>query len=855
MSTGFAFSLNDESVQSNSSRRGRRLMSSRGAPFGTGSSEVSLRWLREFRGPYRSVVLLMTVSSLFVNDLRYAILEGAAFDYVFDIFIALSVLIFLFDIVVSTLLRPTYLWSFRFATDVVSFGANILDISSILDNGCQPYVLRIISPCLRELRAIRIILAIQRFLHSRDSTDDYSKSSQLGLARARKNRSERGLLDTLQGLLDVADGSAKPAREDTRVRKRLNGSNTVRIGVLILISSAVVSIVASQGDDVSSSEFWLDQLNSADNFASTLILSLDNLRTDLSELGWVVLSNSTTEIHLDIPGSLITTCGDLSSGRWILFGKDCPSRQYRRPIELSGMSNDRLSLILDKREEVKWFALMGLFRTLFVFLLALTSALVFERDCNLLILNPISRMISLMRRIQADPLCADELIELEQRRAVQRKIDLDKWQQIPAWRRLFLRRSRVPQTQSLDIESDHGRLEATMLKLGSLLKVGFGEAGAEAISAIVLNEGNSRFACKGIEAVFGYIDINHFTAITEILRERVVLLVNSVAEIIHGIIDEYNGFVCKNNAGESGGFFVIWKLDAGSRKRLCELAVVAVSKIIAAIEKSPTLRTYRDDPRLKLLNVSFSVRVTAALHHGRAVEGTVGSEFKLEASYVGRDVVLTQSLVALSFTRYKISTLLSGDLVEQLSVNFRESLLRQIDTILFDGRGQGIFSLDLDPSQLGIDNRTNGSSLNKFHINTVEALVTGFEVKQARSNRKRAVMGVVSYEPIREFKGFELALMRKTFEGKNGRLFIQLFNKAFLNFQCDEMGVARNTLARTATFWVPELHRKNVPLTVVKSGVIDGVGRDARADGPSIALLHRLEKKTYSSNSPKASRQ
>ncbi len=40
--------------------------------------------------------------------------------------------------------------------------------------------------------------------------------------------------------------------------------------------------------------------------------------------------------------------------------------------------------------------------------------------------------------------------------------------------------------------------------------------------------------CVGI---FGFCDIRNFTDTTEILQEKVMMFVNTVAEIVHGLVD------------------------------------------------------------------------------------------------------------------------------------------------------------------------------------------------------------------------------------------------------------------------------------------------------------------------------
>ena len=57
-------------------------------------------------------------------------------------------------------------------------------------------------------------------------------------------------------------------------------------------------------------------------------------------------------------------------------------------------------------------------------------------------------------------------------------------------------------------------------------------------------------------AIFGFCDIRNFTDATEILQEGVMLFVNEIAEITHGVIDRFCGAANKN-IGDA--FLLVWK--------------------------------------------------------------------------------------------------------------------------------------------------------------------------------------------------------------------------------------------------------------------------------------------------------
>jgi class 3 adenylate cyclase len=58
-------------------------------------------------------------------------------------------------------------------------------------------------------------------------------------------------------------------------------------------------------------------------------------------------------------------------------------------------------------------------------------------------------------------------------------------------------------------------------------------------------------------AIYAFCDIRKFTDTTEALQEQVMLFVNDIAKIVHGITVEYLGIPNKN-IGDA--FLILWKI-------------------------------------------------------------------------------------------------------------------------------------------------------------------------------------------------------------------------------------------------------------------------------------------------------
>ena len=63
-------------------------------------------------------------------------------------------------------------------------------------------------------------------------------------------------------------------------------------------------------------------------------------------------------------------------------------------------------------------------------------------------------------------------------------------------------------------------------------------------------------AGKKVMCIFGFCDIRNFTGATEVLQEDVMVFVNEIGEIVHGIVNKHLGSANKN-IGDA--FMLVWK--------------------------------------------------------------------------------------------------------------------------------------------------------------------------------------------------------------------------------------------------------------------------------------------------------
>ena len=174
-------------------------------------------------------------------------------------------------------------------------------------------------------------------------------------------------------------------------------------------------------------------------------------------------------------------------------------------------------------------SMMSLLLTGFVILLLGAGTMTFTSDTQRLVIAPIENMMRRVTEIANDPLSVGSEVETES-------------------------------TQE-DLETTF--LLKTIDKIGNLMRIGFGEAGAQIIAANLKNAQEKELNIqrvltgRGIVSIFGFCDIRNFTDTTECLEEEVMTFVNRVAHILHNVVKDCDGAANKN-IGDA--FLITWKL-------------------------------------------------------------------------------------------------------------------------------------------------------------------------------------------------------------------------------------------------------------------------------------------------------
>lgn len=176
-----------------------------------------------------------------------------------------------------------------------------------------------------------------------------------------------------------------------------------------------------------------------------------------------------------------------------------------------------------------------------------------------------------------------------------------------------------------------------------------------------------------------------------------MVFVNEIGEIVHAVVDSFAGAANKN-IGDA--FLLVWKLpeeetEVNSKLKnivakksaksgyIAEMAMLAFLKCFANINKSRKLYKYRSYENLNARMPNYSVKMGFGLHVGWAIEGAIGSDFKIDASYLSPNVKLSDELEA-STKVYGTPLLMSGYVYDLMSDQVKEKC-RQLDTVKITG--------------------------------------------------------------------------------------------------------------------------------------------------------------------------
>jgi len=362
------------------------------------------------------------------------------------------------------------------------------------------------------------------------------------------------------------------------------------------------------------------------------------------------------------------------------------------------------------RSRVYYMSLNELMVLLFILLVFVLSVKAFSGPVMSLVVIPIERMIRLLSMLTRDPLG---------------------YQSTPKFKNFIADEGNIAKTTRWDEEVLKGMettfLMDTILRIGSLMKVGFGTAGIEIIrdnlqtgneSILFLNQRGTKVRC-----IFLFCDIRQFTDATESLQEEVSVYTNKIASVVHSVCNSYGGSANKN-VGDA--FLLSWPLDEVAVKSLdtsdkemgannnhyrersrawgssfksnddtlitrrdqADRCLISVVKICIALSNdSFVINSLSELAKEKLLEKiprqhGSCIRMGFGLHAGTAVQGAIGTERKLDALHIAESVEISEMLEGAT-KKYGLKLLMSHHFHDLLSKSTSRRC-RKIDQLLMN---------------------------------------------------------------------------------------------------------------------------------------------------------------------------
>lgn len=132
------------------------------------------------------------------------------------------------------------------------------------------------------------------------------------------------------------------------------------------------------------------------------------------------------------------------------------------------------------------------------------------------------------------------------------------------------------------------------------------------------------------------------------------------------------------------------------------MAILAFATIITSISTSPNCLKYKSHEGLNARIPNYSVKMGFGLHCGWAIEGAIGSEYKIDASYLSPNVNMASRLEAAT-KQFGSWLLISGQL-RNIATRHTQSHLRHIDRVTVKGSIEpiDIYTVDINLDALNI---------------------------------------------------------------------------------------------------------------------------------------------------------
>ncbi|KAF0719136.1 Aste57867_1250 [Aphanomyces stellatus] len=432
------------------------------------------------------------------------------------------------------------------------------------------------------------------------------------------------------------------------------------------------------------------------------------------------------QLHNISPNDLNSTLKEFSKVE--VNGFDNIKSKFRRKqieiVQIVGCTDDELDIafevipredsqcistaIFDLRRQMKKVYEFSMLINFLTLLSVVASVLYLEYETYATVIKPIESMLSVVRKLSTEPVTPIKVQPGE------------------------------PRNEILQLQN-------TLVKIASLVQIGFGAAGAEILAGNMLEgDFNPMAPGKKVYAIFGFCSIRNFLEATDLLKEEIMQYTNQIGGVVHESVDSFGGHANKN-IGQA--FLLVWKVkktsievsigsgsqvpqhmspkknsllsvmesDKINRQLGCltiaDKALVSFLKIQLDLFHSPTLDSYQKN--IQSTKAQRAVPMGFGLHFGWAIEGAIGSGFKIDASYLSPDVNMSARLEAAT-KQFGVTILFSHTFHKLLSHHIQD-MCRLIDCVTVKGSEKPLSLYTFDVYRI--------SELSNLNLGTEEHLI------------------------------------------------------------------------------------------------------------------------------------
>jgi len=587
-----------------------------------------------------------------------------------------------------------------------------------------------------------------------------------------------------QNQIAINDNALEVISSESKISKIITESIVKKIILLILALLFILPLCDVGFWNNESTDHYNILANYLGSFNSyNLLYNKSNNSINISHIIEEKLMNWMTNENDPIAPIINITINDIP----YYVNKSEGYRTFRQSEIKTIVSSDGLTTVIyDNTIDVYLSSITSIVKTIYLCFVLTAAAVILEDDTKKLVLEPLEIMIEIVDNVAKDPINAKNVEDI-QNAGIKALLAETKMSEEE-------KKKQQEKVQKYEVKI----IQNAILKISALLAIGFGEAGGEIIKKNLGGSSELQAMVKGKKkmAIFGFCDIRNFQIILDALQEKTMVFVNEIADIVHSSVDRYGGAANKN-IGDA--FLCAWKFtqaledknknekendknikkkerdelhidfDNPKIKMVADQALMGFLKVLIKVNREQHILDYRKNEKINETLHNFKVNMGFGLHMGYAIEGAIGSQYKIDASYLSPNVNMASRLEAAT-RQYGVSILISGELYDKLSLEI-QGICRLIDVVKVKGSKLPVrlytvdVNLDLAPKDKKKKNNAKLSDKRKSY----------------EEKRNKVLRGIEQFNSVGDYVS-ELESFKELLTINRPIDFVDVFNEACSNY-------------------------------------------------------------------------